>query len=139
MTVMVPKLTAFFRGSGQPLPPATRLLVDANEMMVHYWWLAALAVAAGYWGWRLFVQRPEGRRKWHAFTWRIPVFSRLVRYRFYAQFARTLGTLLENERRCSGRLSYWKTSPATILCETGWRKSGAPWWKRIVPLLQSAG
>ena len=31
MTVMVPKLTGFFKGTGQPLPAATRLLVDANE------------------------------------------------------------------------------------------------------------
>ena len=26
----------------------------------------------------------------------MPVYSRIIRYRFYAQFARTLGTLIEN-------------------------------------------
>jgi type II secretory pathway component PulF len=29
-------------------------------------------------------------------VWRIPLYSRIIRYRFYAQFARTLGTLMEN-------------------------------------------
>lgn len=96
MTVMVPKLTGFFKGTGQPLPAATRLLVDVNEIIVHYWWVAVLAGAAGYAGFKAFTSRPEGRRSWDAFTWRIPIYSRIIRYRFYAQFARTLGTLVEN-------------------------------------------
>lgn len=96
MTVMVPQLTGFFKGTGQPLPPATRLLVSANEWIVGYWWLALLAMGAAYGGFRMFTARPEGRRAWDAFTWRIPLYSRIIRYRFYAQFARTLGTLVEN-------------------------------------------
>src|SRR5687767_6104356 len=40
MTVMVPQLTNFFKGTGQPLPGATRILVTANEVIVHYWWVA---------------------------------------------------------------------------------------------------
>jgi len=35
MTVMAPKLTVFFKDTGQPLPPATRLLVNANEILIH--------------------------------------------------------------------------------------------------------
>ncbi len=96
MTVMVPKLTGFFKGTGQPLPPATRLLVNANEIIVHYWWLGVLGAAAAYGGFKVFTSRPEGRLAWDAFTWRIPLYSRIIRYRFYAQFARTLGTLVEN-------------------------------------------
>jgi type II secretory pathway component PulF len=96
MTVMVPKLTGFFKGTGQPLPAATRLLVDANDLFIHYWWLAALMGAGAFAGFKAFTSRPEGRRAWDAFTWRIPLYSRIIRYRFYAQFARTLGTLIEN-------------------------------------------
>jgi len=33
---------------------------------------------------------------WGKFKWTVPVFSRIPRYRLYAQFARTLGTLTEN-------------------------------------------
>ncbi|MEA3210436.1 MAG: ral secretion pathway protein [Chthoniobacter sp.] len=96
MTVMVPKLTGFFRGTGQPLPQATQLLVTANEMLVRYWWVALLAGGALYTLFKVFTRSPEGRRAWDYFTWRIPVYSRIIRYRFYAQFARTLGTLIEN-------------------------------------------
>ena len=96
MTVMVPKLTDFFKGTGQPLPGATRLLVNANEAIVNYWWLAALAIAGAVVAFKTFTKSAEGRRAWDAFTWRIPIYSRIIRNRFYAQFARTLGTLVDN-------------------------------------------
>jgi type II secretory pathway component PulF len=96
MTVMVPKLMVFFKGTGQPLPPATRLLVDANWIIVHYWWLGLLLGGVGYGAWKTFTATPEGRYAWDAFIWRIPLYSRIIRFRFYAQFARTLGTLMEN-------------------------------------------
>jgi len=96
MTVMVPKLTGFFKGTGQPLPPATRLLIDANEGLVRYGWLAVPAGLAVYAGYRLFTQQPEGRLLWDTFAWRLPLYGRIMRYRFFAQFARTLGTLMEN-------------------------------------------
>ena len=96
MTVMVPKLTTFFKGTGQPLPPATRLLVDANWILVHYWWAALLVGALGLGAFKTFTASVEGRRAWDYFVWRIPLYSRIIRYRFYAQFARTLGTLMEN-------------------------------------------
>ncbi len=96
MTVMVPKLTEFFKGTGQPLPAATRLLVNANWLIVHYWWAAGLLLGLGYGGWKTYTATTDGRRAWDYFTWRIPLYSRIIRFRFYAQFARTLGTLMEN-------------------------------------------
>lgn len=96
MTVMVPKLTTFFKGTGQPLPAATQLLVDANQLLVSYWWVGVLGGAVLYSGFKMFTRTQEGRKAWDYFTWRLPVYSRILRYRFYAQFARTLGTLMEN-------------------------------------------
>ena len=96
MTVMVPKLTGFFKGSGQPLPPATQILVDANYILMHYWWVVLAAGFGLYSAWKVFTRTPEGRKAWDFFMWRIPVYSRILRFRYYAQFARTLGTLIEN-------------------------------------------
>ena len=96
MTVMVPKLTTFFKGTGQALPPATQMLVTANHIIVTYWWAGILAVGALMMVFKAFTRTPEGRRAWDYFTWRIPLYSLIIRYRFYAQFARTLGTLVEN-------------------------------------------
>ncbi len=96
MTVMVPKLLDFFKGSGQKLPPATQLLVNTNNFLVSYWWAVLLALAALFMVFKAFTRSPDGRKAWDYFTWRIPLYSLIIRYRFYAQFARTLGTLVEN-------------------------------------------
>jgi len=96
MTVMVPKLTTFFKGTGQALPPATQALIDVNENMIRYWWVAPIAIALGFGAYRAFTQTEDGRMAWDAMMWRFPVFSRITRYRFYVQFAQTLGTLCEN-------------------------------------------
>jgi len=96
MTVMVPKLLDFFKGSGQKLPPATQLLVNANGILVSYWWAMLLAGAGLFMFFKAFTRSPEGRKAWDYFRWRIPLYSLIIRYRFYAQFARTLGTLVEN-------------------------------------------
>ncbi len=96
MTVMVPQLTGFFSQTGQPLPTPTRILLKVNFALTHYWWVAVLFGAACYSMFKVFTRTTEGRRAWDAFLWRIPAFSLVLRYRYYAQFARTLGTLTEN-------------------------------------------
>ncbi len=96
MTVMVPKLTGFFKGTGQPLPPATQFLISANAVIMHYWWTAPLGAMAAVALQRAFTQNAEGRLAWDAFLWRVPLLSRITRYRFFVQFAQTLGTLCDN-------------------------------------------
>jgi type II secretory pathway component PulF len=95
MTVMVPRLTQFFHGTGQPLPPATRLLISTNAAIMHYWWVAPLGALAAWGLHRAFTQSVEGRLSWDALVWRLPLFSRITRYRFFVQFAQTLGTLCD--------------------------------------------
>lgn len=96
MTVMVPQLMGFFKDTKQPLPFATRLLLDLHHIITTYWWVGILAGAGIYTAWKLFTRTDEGRTAWDAFRWRIPLYSWVMRYRFYAQFARTLGTLVMN-------------------------------------------
>jgi type II secretory pathway component PulF len=96
MTVMVPQLTDFFSQTGQVLPLPTRILLAANHALVFYWWVAALAVALIYGLYKMLTREPAGRQAWDRFRWRIPGYGHIMRFRFYAQFARTLGTLVDN-------------------------------------------
>jgi type II secretory pathway component PulF len=96
MTVMVPQLTGFFKGTGQPLPPATQMLISANAAIVHYWWTVPLGAMAAVAAQRAFTKSAEGRLSWDALMWRVPLVSRITRYRFFVQFAQTLGTLCDN-------------------------------------------
>lgn len=96
MTFMVPQLTGFFTQTGQTLPLPTRILLNANYILGHYWWVAVLAVAGGFGGFKVLTRDPAGRRAWDRFRWQVPGYGHIMRYRFYAQFSRTLATLMEN-------------------------------------------
>jgi type II secretory pathway component PulF len=96
MTVMVPQLTDFFTHTGQTLPLPTRILLAANHTIVWYWWVAVLAVALIFGLYKMLTRDTAGKQAWDRFRWAIPGYGHIMRYRFYAQFARTLGTLVEN-------------------------------------------
>lgn len=96
MSTMVPQLVGFFKGTNTRLPAATQLLIDMNTTLARYWWLVAAVGAGLFVMFRGFIATPAGRVAWGKFKWTVPVFSRIPRYRLYAQFARTLGTLTDN-------------------------------------------
>ncbi len=96
MTVMVPQLSGFFAQTGQALPLPTRILLQANRLIVGYWWLAVAVTAAIYGIWKFLTRDAAGRKAWDYFRWHLPGYGHIMRYRLYAQFARTLGTLVEN-------------------------------------------
>ncbi len=96
ITFMVPQLTSFMAANGGALPLPTRILLEANHILVAYWWLGLLLVVGAVIGFRAFVRTDEGRLTWDRFRLAIPGYGRIIRHRYYAQFSRTLGTLMEN-------------------------------------------
>jgi type II secretory pathway component PulF len=96
ITFMVPQLQNFMSQNNATLPLATRILLGVHHAITSYWWFAALVVAGGIAGFRAFVRAKEGRIAWDCFRLSIPGYGRLIRHRYYAQFSRTLGTLIEN-------------------------------------------
>lgn len=96
MTVMVPKLMRFFTDTSQELPFATRLLMDVHSAIVHYWW-TLIPIGFGItFAFRAWTASPAGRQQWDSLQWRIPGYGSVIKHRYYAQFARTLGTLVLN-------------------------------------------
>jgi type II secretory pathway component PulF len=96
ITYMVPQLTAFMSQNGGALPLPTRILMQFHHAITGYWWLGLIiAIATGV-GFRAFVRTDEGRIAWDRFRLGTPGYGRIIRHRYYAQFSRTLGTLLEN-------------------------------------------
>jgi type II secretory pathway component PulF len=96
VTYLVPQLTAFMSQSGGSLPVPTRILLSVHHTFTTYWWLGLLILAAAFAGWRAFVRTEEGRIAWDRFRLHIPGYGRVQRQGYYAQFSRTLGTLIEN-------------------------------------------
>jgi type II secretory pathway component PulF len=96
ITFMVPQLTGFMSQTGGALPLPTRILVHIHHAITGYWWIGVLLAVGVIIGFRAFVRSDEGRTAWDRFRLVIPGYGRIIRHRHYAQFARTLGTLMEN-------------------------------------------
>jgi type II secretory pathway component PulF len=96
ITFMVPQLSGFMSHTGGALPLPTRILLHVHYAITVYWWIGALLVIGAVIGFRAFVRAEEGRIAWDRFRLLIPGYGRIVRHRYYAQFSRTLGTLMEN-------------------------------------------
>src|SRR5256714_10878466 len=98
ITFMVPQLVGFMsqQGNGAALPLPTRILLGVNHLITAYWWLAFVIALGAVIAFRAFVRSEEGRIAWDRFRLMIPGYGRVIRHRYYAQFSRTLGTLMEN-------------------------------------------
>ena len=96
ITYMVPQLTGFMSQTGGTMPLPTRLLLHLHHLITGYWWLGVLVIIGASVAYRAFVRTKEGRITWDRFRLAIPGYGRVIRHRYYAQFARTLGTLMEN-------------------------------------------
>jgi type II secretory pathway component PulF len=96
ITFMVPQLTSFMAQSGGALPLPTRILLHLHHAITSYWWVGVLAAISAVIGFRALVRSDEGRIGWDRFRLMIPGYGRVIRHRYYAQFSRTLGTLIEN-------------------------------------------
>jgi type II secretory pathway component PulF len=96
ITFMVPKLVGFMADNGGILPLPTRILLGLNHAITAYWWVGVLVAVGISVAFRAFVRTEEGRLSWDRFRLMIPGYGRIVRHRYYAQFSRTLGTLMEN-------------------------------------------
>lgn len=97
ITVMVPQLNTFFSNTGgNTLPLPTRMLISANHYIVRYWWLLIACGLLAYSFFKLLTRTPAGRMSWDRMQLALPGFGAVLSFQFYAQFARTMGTLLQN-------------------------------------------
>jgi len=96
ITFMVPQLTGFMAQTGGALPLPTQILMHIHHAITGYWWVGVLAGISAVVGFRALVRSDEGRIGWDRFRLMIPGYGRVIRHRYYAQFSRTLGTLIEN-------------------------------------------
>ncbi len=96
MTFMLPRFVSIFEGFKVPLPAATQLLVDTSNFVSSYYWLLILLVIAGLVVWNRFQATSSGRRTIDHWKLNAPLLGKVIRLNVFAQFARTLSTLLVN-------------------------------------------
>jgi type II secretory pathway component PulF len=96
MTVMMPKFIEIFNGFNIELPGPTKFLIFTSAMFTTYWWLMGAVILALWVLFKRFQSSDAGGRKLDEWQMRLPVLGRVVQVNLFGQFARTLGTLLQN-------------------------------------------
>jgi type II secretory pathway component PulF len=96
MTVMMPKFIVIFNGFNIELPLPTRFLIGVSNAFTSYWWLIGLLILACVVLFKRFQSSAGGGRKLDEWRMKLPVVGNVVQINLFGQFARTLGTLLQN-------------------------------------------
>ena len=97
MVKIVPQFQKVFDGMHMALPLPTRILLGISHFMCSIYSIILLAFLI--FGVTLFlrhIKSPEGRLWWDGFKLRIPLVKGIIATGVYANFARTLQTLLAN-------------------------------------------
>lgn len=98
MTFMLPRFMTIFQGLKVPLPASTRMLMNLGDFFssgTTWLFMGLLAVVVMI----LFIRfksTEAGIRKIDSWKMNAPVLGRVVKLNLFAQFARTLSTLLHN-------------------------------------------
>jgi type II secretory pathway component PulF len=96
MTFMLPRFLEIFKGMNVDLPWATQLLVSLSRLVTGYWWLLLLVAAVLAVLFMRYRATAEGRINLDSLKMNAPVVGKVVRLNLFAQFSRTLATLLVN-------------------------------------------
>jgi type II secretory pathway component PulF len=98
MFFMMPRFTMIFEGFAIQLPLPTRMLVAFSGMLMNTWFWAVtlpMILLAAILFFRVRASA-EGARRMDEWKLKAPVFGKVVKLNLFGQFARTLGTLLQN-------------------------------------------
>ncbi len=97
VTVILPKFQVIFDQIGPDgLPPMTKILVGSSNWLKQYGFLLVIFMVGGGIGFWKWTQSSSGRPIWDKWKLKMPLIKGIVASSIYANFARTLQSLLAN-------------------------------------------
>jgi len=96
LTFVIPRFAKIFADMGGTIPLPTQILLSVSQFMKGYWWAIAGGLLAIGFGIRSYTKQGEGKVQWDQLKLRLALVGNLVRQMEIAQFARTLGTLIQS-------------------------------------------
>ena len=98
MVVMMPRFIEIFNGFNIELPLPTRMLIMVSNFFTNIWYmgLGAGVLLVLFISFKRFQTSPAGARKLDQWRMKLPIFGKVIQINLFGQFARTLGTLLQN-------------------------------------------
>ncbi len=96
MVFVVPKFENVFAALGESLPLSTRMLMAMSRGLTHYGWAILVVIGVLVVLIQRVMQTEHGKLWWHDMQLRLPLIRGVVASDAFANFARTLETLLVN-------------------------------------------
>ncbi|MCP4645285.1 MAG: type II secretion system F family protein [bacterium] len=96
VSFVFPKFTAVFDDFQASLPWSTRFVMAGCEFMAAWWWAVLIAMALGIGALVSYARSEAGRLHVDKLVLKVPIVRNVAQKYVMAQFARTLGTLLDN-------------------------------------------
>jgi len=96
MVYVVPKFEAVFDQLGGALPLPTQILISVSRGLAKYGWAVLIGLGIGSVLANRAVKTKAGQLWWHGTLLKLPLIRGIVASGIFANFARTLGTLLKN-------------------------------------------
>jgi type IV pilus assembly protein PilC len=93
---VIPVFAAMFADFGAKLPAPTQFLIDLSNFMKAWWWAIGLGAYGAWFTFNKYISTPNGRRSWHHFLVRAPIFGNLVHKIALSRFCRTYATLMRS-------------------------------------------
>ena len=96
MVYVVPKFTVVFEQMQASLPLPTQILITVSEWLITYGWGLAVGIVVLVALVNRGIQTRAGRLWWDGLLLKLPLLRGIIAASTFANFARTLGTLLSN-------------------------------------------
>ena len=93
MVKVIPVFSAMYEGMGSSLPFPTIVCIAMSNVLIHYFWIVGIVVAAIVIGLKQYYKTTAGHLQIDTIFLKIPVLGDILRKTAVARFCRTLGTL----------------------------------------------
>ncbi len=93
VTFVIPKFAGIFAQFKTELPLPTRILININYVVQHFWYLIIISIALVVWGVIWYLGTPGGRWQWDGLKLKLPVFGLLFQKVALSRFARIFGAM----------------------------------------------
>jgi type IV pilus assembly protein PilC len=91
---VVPQVQKLYHDLKKDLPFISQLMVNAADIMIHFWWLIIIIIGVMVYFFLQYLQTDSGIKFKDTFKLNVPLFKGMFRKLYMARFARTGQTLL---------------------------------------------
>ncbi|MFW6061428.1 MAG: type II secretion system F family protein, partial [Planctomycetota bacterium] len=96
LAFVVPRFAGLFEMLEVPLPPSTKVLITASDLIKGWWWAILIVLGGGVMGVKFWLSSPKGRRMVDTVLIRMPQLGTIVKSFAVARIVRLLGVLLDS-------------------------------------------